>query len=317
MITTDQTARLKMLAAMALAEAEDGRSDPDAVIPYLDKISTADLEKILAATKYCIIELHIVKELGTREDMTAKRLMELTTKTEHAAVKKALCEAATKLQVARKLPLTMEEFNALSASGVTGSAKEAIEYTLQNAPKGVLSNFLSQTFESTQYLVINEFKRRNDPIGERLLDLLDMKLSKSTREEVTTMIRRDPRITPKHLLAVTNSETVNQIFYEKIKNAPVTDKLAWYREAGESFRSAIIVSLEKDFGPEVEASIDTLIERSRSSAIHAMIIRILGKHLPIEQLLSLRDRTTDKMVTDAFAEVFGVRYKELQKFLAS
>lgn len=316
MIETDQVARLKMLAVMALTESEDGRWDPNDVEPHLGKISTEDLQKMLAATRYCIIELHIVKELGTRKDITAEKLMRLLSATEHAAVQKALCEAAAAIHAARKDPLGIEEINSMSASGVTGPTKEAIEYTLLAAPKGDLPKFVGKDID---YLIIAEFKRRNDPIGEGLLQLLDMDLPQSTREAVMAMIRHDPRITPDHLFAVHNSEMVRRVLYEKLKDTSLEAKKVWYKDAKEAVRTAIIASCEDDLRKlsDVTETTAFLIDHAGTPAVHATIVRMLGKHMPIKQLLELRERTTNKDVISAFETLFGERYQELQEFLAS
>lgn len=319
MAETDQVARLKMLTIIALAESEDGRWDPDGVKLYLGQISTEDLQKMLAATRYCIIELHIVKELGTRKDITAEKLMELLSTTEHAAVQKALCEAAAAIHATRKAPLRIEEINSMSASGVTGPIKEAIEYTLLTMPRGSLPGFFAQARESVRQLVLNELKRRNDPIGEELLQLLDINLTKDTQEAIVAMIRHDPRITPDHLFAIHNSEMVRRVLYEKLKDASLEAKKVWYKDAKEAVRTAIITSCEDDLRKLSDMTETTafLIDHAGTPAVHTTIIRILGKHIPIKQLLELRERTTNKDAIRAFATLFGERYHELQKFLAS
>lgn len=319
MVETNQVARLKMLTVIALAESEDGRWDPDGVKPHLGQISTEDLQRVLAATQYCIIELHIVKELGTRKDITAEKLMELLSTTEHAAVQKALCEAAAAIHAASKAPLSIEEVNSMSASGVTGPIKEAIEYALLAVPKGGLPGFFAQARESVRQLVLNELKRRNDPIGEGLLQLLDIGLSKDAQEAVVTMIRHDRRITPDHLFTVHNHAMVGWVLHEKLKGASLEEKKIWYKDAKEAVRTAIVTSCEDDLRelPDMTETTTFLIDHAGTPAVHATIIRMLGKHMPIKQLLELRERTTNKDVINAFATLFGERYRELQEFLVS
>lgn len=317
MVETDQTARLKMLAVIALAESEDGRWNPNDVKPHLGHISTEDLQKALAATQYCIIELHIVRELGTREDITAKKLMELTSATKHVAVQQALCEAAATLQMEKSEPPSMETIKGLYTFGVaTPTIKQVIQHALCGVSKGELPKFIGQDID---YLIIDEFKRRNDPIGERLLQLLDMDLAKSTQEAVVAMIRHDRRITPDHLFTVHNHAMVGWVLHEKLKGASLEEKRAWYKDGQEAARMAIIASCEDDLRKlsDVTETTAFLIDHAGSPAIHATIVRTLGKYIPIRQLLELREQTTDATVVSTFKTLFGERYHELQKFLAS
>lgn len=315
MIETDKTAWLKMLAAMALAEAKDSRSDPHKVEPYLSKISTKDLKTAIVATNYCMIAVAIAEELGTREDMTVTELLRLTDMVAHEGTKKTLHEVAAKVQAARNEPCDMETVKKLCTFGMTYAAiKKVVELSLQSVPKGKLPDFLGQDMDR---LIVNEFKRRNDPIGERILSVLNAKTAGTIRESIMDMACNDPRVQVEHVFATKSNDLTRSLLYQKLKPLPLEQKIEYYRTASMDFQATILQSIKTDEQPMTKRSIDILLYTPCSSEVRASVIRTLGKQLPMEQLLEMRAETDNKELAEAYAEVFEVRLPELKTFLAS
>lgn len=322
-VQTDPKARLKLLAAIALAEATDGRGDPDAVKPYLKKISTAGLQVAFIATKYCLIQRYIIEELYDRENFKARDALELLPTTEHQSIKQLLCDTAATIMVEQNECMYADDVLKLFEFEATESINALFKKALQNVPKGELPKLLEKNLKGAAIdRIVEEFKRRNDPIGENLLQLLAMEIPEMVRNHIGELLRRDPRVMPQHILVMASQlpddKTTRNLFYAKIAMAPIDGKKKWYQTAEqESFRLMIVGSFSnniKEALPHIDYFFYAL---ARTDAVRAAVIRTLGPHLPLEKLLELRSETGSKTVTDVFANIFGDRYQELQKFLAS
>lgn len=316
---TDPKARLKMLAAIAIAEATDGRGNPDAVKPYLKQVFTGDLWKICAATNYCVIQQHIVTELAQRSDIELKDFLDLILETEHDSVKKMICNAAKEMPQIKNIPI--EDIVKLYESGALQSGGGMLQAVLQRVPKGELPELFKQVGEVPQFIA--EFKRRNDPIGENLLSIVAMDIPDTIRRTFIHLAQTDSRITAEHILETPGMPDGNidiyHLFYEKLRNTSIAKRMAWYKTENESFRLAIIASLDVDPSKALQHIDYFFYEHARTDAVRADVIQTLGPHLPLEKLLELRSETGSKTVTDAFDDLFGehTRYIELQKFLSS
>lgn len=319
-VETVPAARLKMLAAIAIAEAEDGRGDPADVKPFMGAISTEDLQQIFAATKYCMIERYIIEELYVRNDMTSKRFLELIPNTSHDSIQDIICE------IVKAMPqtayLSLEDILSLYQNGMLERmSKTLLPLALAHVPKGDLPKIVAQ-FKSAASAAIYEFKRRNDPVNEGLLTVLTMDISLDARSAIINMLENDQRIKPEHIIDVMlelpENAMIQHLFYSKAKDAPIAKKQVWYQIAKESFQLAIIEGFDCNRTNAI-SYIDFFISHSRTDSVHAAVVRTFGTHLPLEHLLELRSNTTNKEVADVFSELFGEhkRYHELHTLLAS
>lgn len=322
-IATDPTARTKVLAILALAEAEDSRHGAEEVKPYLKKISTIDLQELFAIARCYAVQEYAINELLKREDFHAKNALELLSATDFPQMKKVVCEATATVALRRKEQINTTTIIELFDHGTSEPLKSLLQIALQGVLQENLPRLLEKCNVSVGSLIIAELKRRDDPVRERVLDALSIDIHDNVRRGIIMLLEFDKRITPMHILSAENTlpdtSIIRDFFSRKLKGLPIKEKMHCYELTDRaSFKIAIIGSLYYH-REEILPYINDLIEHAHSDEVHASVITVLGPYLPLEKLLELRGKARGEQVTDAFANIFGEhsRYKELQKFLAS
>lgn len=319
MIKTDQVTYLEMLAIIALTEAEDNKGDVGTIISHLDKIATKDLHKILKAIAHPVIESLIIGALANRNDADGDELTSLVAVKKDHRVQRDLCNAAATVYLRTYRTPSKEQLKALFIAS-TPAVYEVAARILAGVPKGELPKFLPDTAMCFSELVMDEFKERNDPVGENLPDMLNLPhLSQGSRIAILDTLRNDPRVTLDYLLTLGDNKLALSLVWDRAKEMPIVDQIVIYSDARqEEIQDAILHSLGERPQEDLESiEVELLMERAKTASVQKTLLRIFGTRLPIQRLLELRTLTIDEKASAAFKSIFKARGEELLEFLTA